>query len=279
MPCPSPQRATELELARQSTQSVRARAPRAVRPSAMDVAAAAAVAGVEPFPTVDKCDASCRGAHAVAADLDGTLLRSRSAFPYYALVAFEAGGVPRLLLLLLLSPVAAALRLLLGSEAAAATRVLVFAATAGARVADIESAARAVLPRFYAADVHPGAWRVFSACARRRVVLTATPRVMAEPFLRECLGADAVAGTELATWRGRATGFVDARMGVLVGRRKAEALREIFSGDGDGDGGVPDVGLGDSRSDYPFMSICKVSTVVTAINLQIIRTAVCTVRT
>ncbi|KAL6642924.1 hypothetical protein ACP70R_021105 [Stipagrostis hirtigluma subsp. patula] len=221
----------------------------------MEAVEAAAAAGVVPFPTVDKCDASGRGAHAVTADLDGTLLRSRSAFPYYALVAFEAGGVPRLLLLLLLAPLAALLRVLLGSEAAA-TRVLVFAATAGVPVPAIESAARAALPRFYAADVHPGAWRVFSACARRRVVLTATPRVMAEPFLRDCLGADAVAGTELATWRGRATGLV--RGGVLVGRRKAEALREMFAGDGD----APDVGLGDSRSDYAFMSICKEAYVV-----------------
>jgi len=216
-------------------------------------AAAAAMAG-SPFPTVEKCSSSDRAGDTVVADLDGTLLRSRGAFPYYALVAFEAGGVPRLLLLLLLSPLAAALRVV-ASEAACA-RVLVFAATAGARVRDIESAARAVLPRFYAADVHPGAWRVFSACGRRRVVLTSTPRVMAEPFLRECLGADAVAGTELATWRGRATGLVDARRGVLVGRRKAEALREIFAADGD----APDVGLGDSRSDYAFMSMCKVST-------------------
>ncbi|XP_066385342.1 glycerol-3-phosphate acyltransferase RAM2-like [Miscanthus floridulus] len=218
---------------------------------------AVVAAGVEPFPTVDKCDASGLGAHSsVVADLDGTLLRSRSAFPYYALVAFETGGVPRLLLLLLLSPLAAALRFLLASESACA-RVLVFAATAGARVRDVESAARAVLPRFYAADVHPAAWRVFSACARSRVVLTATPRVFAEPFLRDCLGADAVAGTELATWRGRATGMV---RGVLVGRRKAEALREILAADGDGD--APDVGLGDSRSDYPFMSMCKEAYIV-----------------
>jgi hypothetical protein len=44
--------------------------------------------------------------------------------------------------------------------------------------------------------------------------------------------------------------------GVLVGRRKAEALREMFD-----DGDAPDVGLGDSSSDdYPFMAICKVST-------------------
>lgn len=226
---------------------------------------AAAAAGVELFPAVDKCDASGRGAHAVAADLEGTLLRSRSAFPYYALVAFEAGGVPRLLLLLILAPVAAVLGFAVSE--AAAVRVLVFAATAGARVSAIESAARAVLPRFYAADVHPGAWRVFSACARRRVVLTSTPRVMVEPFLRECLGADAVAGTELATWRGRATGMVDPRRGVLVGRRKAEALREIFACGGD-DGDVPDVGLGDARTDYPFMSLCKEAYIVPPVPVE-----------
>ncbi|KAE8803343.1 glycerol-3-phosphate 2-O-acyltransferase 6-like [Hordeum vulgare] len=127
----------------------------------MESLLAAAAVGVEPFPSVDKCDASGRGSHAVAADLDGTLLRSRSTFPYYALVAFETGGWPRLLILLLLAPLATLLGI--AASEAAAVRVLVFAATAGARVSSIESAAQAVLPRFYAADVHPGAWR----CSRR----------------------------------------------------------------------------------------------------------------
>ncbi|WVZ55605.1 hypothetical protein U9M48_006245 [Paspalum notatum var. saurae] len=208
--------------------------------------------GNKPFPPVGKCDASRLGPHStVVSDLDGTLLRSRSAFPYYALVAFDTGGVPRLALLLLLAPLAAALHRLVSE--AAAVRVLVFAATAGARVADIQSAARAVLPKAYAEDVRPDAWRVFAACARRRLVLTATPRVMAEPFLRDILGADAVAGTELATWRGRATGWVDARRGVLVGEGKADALREMV-----GDGEMPDVALGDDPgSDCDFMSLCK----------------------
>ncbi|KAK3150578.1 hypothetical protein QOZ80_3AG0235010 [Eleusine coracana subsp. coracana] len=208
-------------------------------------------AGSEPFPTVDKCDPSRFGPHStVVSDLDGTLLRSRDPFPYYALVAFEAGGVARLLLLLLLAPVALLLRHVARSEPAS-TRVLVFAATAGARVSAVESAARAVLPRFYAGDVRPDAWRVFAAGARRRrVVVTASPRVMVEPFAREQLGAHAVAGTELAAWRGRATGFVDARRGVLVGERKAEAVREMVVG-------APDVGLGCRRSDYAFMSLCK----------------------
>jgi phosphoserine phosphatase len=208
------------------------------------------VASEEPFPAVHKCNASHRSDHTVVSGLNGTLLRSRSAFPYYALVAFDTGGVPRLALLLLLAPLAAALYYAVSE--AAGVQVLVFAATAGARVADIESAARAVLPRFYAADVHPEAWRVFAACGRRWVV-TATPRVMAEPFLRDHLGADAIVGTELATWHGRATGLVDVRRGVLVGERKVEALREMI-----GEGNVPNVGLGDRRSDYAFMILCKV---------------------
>ncbi|PAN51415.1 hypothetical protein PAHAL_9G592400 [Panicum hallii] len=208
--------------------------------------------GEPPFPAVDKCDASRLGpGSTVAADLEGTLLRSRSAFPYYALVAFETGGAPRLALLLLLAPLAAALSRL--ASPASGVRVLVFAATAGARVADVESAARAVLPRFYAVDVHPAAWRVFAACGGRRLVLTATPRVMAEPFARGHLGADGVAGTELATSRGRATGWVDSRRGVLVGERKAAALKEMVGSDGQ----MPDVGLGDGRSDYAFMGMCK----------------------
>ncbi|RCV46393.1 hypothetical protein SETIT_9G527900v2 [Setaria italica] len=162
-------------------------------------------AGCEPFPVVATCNAPRLGAQStVVSDLDGTLLRSRSSFPYYALVAFETG--------------ASALRHLVSP--AAGVRVLIFAATAGARLADVGSAARAVLPRFYAGDVYPGAWRVFAACGGRRLVLTATPRVMAEPFLRDCLGADAVAGTELAMWRGRATGWE----AYLVPRTPVEAV-------------------------------------------------------
>ncbi|XP_037473910.1 glycerol-3-phosphate acyltransferase RAM2-like [Triticum dicoccoides] len=210
-----------------------------------------------PFETVDKFESSDSSTLAVASDLVGTLLRSRSSFPYYALVAFEAHGLARLLLLLLLAPLAVALEYAVSEDAG--VKVLVFATTAGVRMSVIESAARAVLPHFFATDVHPGSWRVFSACARQRVVLTAMPRVMVEPFLKECLGADTVVGTELSTWRGLATGMVDAHRGVLAGTRKAEALRQIFH-----DGDMPDVGLANHGSDHPFLSICKAAYILKA---------------
>ncbi|ONK59708.1 uncharacterized protein A4U43_C08F9550 [Asparagus officinalis] len=69
----------------------------------------AARSGTGRFPTVDKCSSDGREKHTVVADLDGTLLCGRSSFPYFALVAFEVGGILRLLFLLLLTPLAGAL--------------------------------------------------------------------------------------------------------------------------------------------------------------------------
>lgn len=200
-----------------------------------------------PYQTVDRCESIGREKHTVVADMDGTLLCVRSSFPYFALVAFEGGGILRLLFLLILSPVAGFLYYLVSESAG--IRVLIFATYVGMRVSDIESVARAVLPKFYSEDLQPEAWRVFSSCGRR-CVLTANPRIMVEPFLKEYLGADMVLGTEVGSFKGRATGLVAVR-GVLVGNCKAEALRKSF-----GDIDV-DVGLGDRKTDYPFLKLCK----------------------
>lgn len=200
------------------------------------------------FPEVSKCSSIGRDKHSVVADMDGTLLRGRSSFPYFALVAFQVGGVLRLLLYLLLAPVAGVLYYFVSE--AAGIQVLIFAAMAGMRMSSIESVARAVLPKFYAGDVHPESWRVFSGCGKR-CVLTANPRVMVEPFLKEYLGADLVLGTELGSYKGRATGLV-AKPGILVGKNKANALKKAFGDE------QPHVGLGDRLTDAPFMALCKV---------------------
>jgi len=85
---------------------------------------------------------------------------------------------------------------------------------------------------------------------------------MVEPFLKEFLGADVVLGTEIGTYRGRATGLV-CRPGVLVGKNKAEALLNTFGED------KPHLGLGDRLTDAPFMALCKVTTFLSSFTTHI----------
>lgn len=201
------------------------------------------------IPTIYQCDSKGRENQTIAADMHGTLLIDRSLFPYFALIAFDVGGILRLLLLLLTAPLAWFLHHFVSESAG--IRVLVFASFAGVKVSEIESAANAVLPKHYSEDLHPETWRVLSSCGRK-CVLTESPRIMVEPFLKNYLGVDLVLGTEISSWWGVATGFM-ARGGVLVGEQKAMALRKAFESSL-----VPEIGIGDSEADFPFMNLCKV---------------------
>ncbi|KAG5582848.1 hypothetical protein H5410_053475 [Solanum commersonii] len=178
------------------------------------------VMAITRFPMVEKCTSIDRENDTVVTDLDGTLLRSRNSFAYFALVAFDVGGVLRLLFLLLASPIVGILYYFILESAG--IQVIVFPTFVGMKVSDVESAARHVLPKFYLEDLHPESWRVFSSCGKR-CILTATPRIMVEPFLKDYLGMDIVLGTEIETYKGRATGFVKSP-GVLVGKNKADTL-------------------------------------------------------
>jgi glycerol-3-phosphate acyltransferase len=204
------------------------------------------------FPAVNKCNSIGRENHTVVADMDGTLLIGRSSFPYFSLIAFEIGGIFRLLFLLLVSPLAALLYYIVSESAG--IQVLIFATLAGAKISEIESVARAVLPKFYSSDLHPETWRVFSSCGKQ-CVLTANPRIMVEAFLKEFLGVELVLGTEIGSYKGRATGFVK-KPGVLVGKNKADALQKAFGER------QPEIGLGDRNTDIPFLVMCKEGYVV-----------------
>ena len=201
------------------------------------------------FPSVTTCNVSGGEKKSVAADLDGTLLISRSSFPYFMLIAVEAGSLLRGLILLLSFPLIV-LSYLFVSESLG-IQILIYISFAGLRIRDIELASRAVLPRFYAADVRRESWEVFEKCGRR-VVVTANPIVMVDYFVKEFLGADKVLGTEIEVdpKTKKATGFVK-KSGVLVGDQKRLAILKEFGEES------PDIGLGDRKTDHDFMSICK----------------------
>lgn len=210
-----------------------------------------AAAAAARFPSIEKCDTSCSNRHSIAADLDGTLLISRSSFPYFMLVAIEAGSLLRGLILLLAFPIIAVAYVFFSE--ALAIQMLIYISFSGLKVRDIELAARAVLPRFYASDVRAESYEVFEKC-KRKVIITANPTIMVEPFVKEFLGGDKVIGTEIEVdpKTRKATGFVK-KPGVLVGKWKKLGVLKEFGDEN------PDIGIGDRESDHDFMSICKVS--------------------
>ncbi|XP_022770454.1 probable glycerol-3-phosphate acyltransferase 8 isoform X2 [Durio zibethinus] len=199
------------------------------------------------FPSITECDGSTY--ESIAADLDGTLLISRSSFPYFMLVAVEAGSLFRGLILLLSLPLII-ISYLFVSEAIG-IQILIFISFAGLKIRDIELVSRAVLPRFYAANVRKESFEVFDRC-KRKVVVTANPTFMVEPFVKDFLGGDKVLGTEIEVnpKTKKATGFVK-KPGVLVGKLKRLAIFKEFGDES------PDLGIGDRESDHDFMSICK----------------------
>ena len=200
------------------------------------------------FPPISECKSG--EYDSIAADLDGTLLLSRSSFPYFMLVAIEAGSLFRGLILLLSLPIVIVAYLFVSE--AIGIQILIYISFAGIKIRDIELVSRAVLPRFYAADVRKDSFEVFDKC-KRKVVVTANPIVMVEPFVKDYLGGDKVLGTEIEVnpKTMRATGFVK-KPGVLVGDLKRLAILKEFGDES------PDLGLGDRTSDHDFMSICKV---------------------
>lgn len=205
--------------------------------------------GKKTFLPISKCDLSTVSHRSVAADLDGTLLKANIPFLYYVLVAIEAGGLLRGLIVILSFPIISIMCVFFSEDLAG--KMLIFLSFSGIKVSDLEIASRAVLPWFYAADVRSDAFEVFDSC-RRKVVVTANPTVMVEAFAKDFLGADKVLGTEIEVdpWTKRATGLVKAP-GILVGKWKTLAVSKEFGED------LPDIGLGDRKSDHDFMSVCK----------------------
>jgi glycerol-3-phosphate acyltransferase len=211
--------------------------------------------------------------------VEGGLLRSSSAFPYFMLVALEAGGLLRALVLLLLYP---ALRLLVlgrrGGGVDVAVRAMAAVSFLGLRTDALLRAGRAALPRLLLEDVSAEVFDAAVAGRRRCVCVSAVlPRAVVEPFLKEYLGVDAVVAPEMREFRGRYLGVMQGESEVLRARgldvEKVIACASAAEKGGGGGGGGSDVvvgvgGLGSSSSfAHLFQKHCKVSTHLSAYRL------------
>ncbi|KAL6296927.1 hypothetical protein ACE6H2_005069 [Prunus campanulata] len=118
-----------------------------------------------------------------------TLLKSPSLFPYFMLVAFEAGGLLRALILFLLSPFIC----LVGGELG--LNIMVFLCFFGIRMEKLR-VGTAVLPKFFLEDVGCEGFDVVMGCGKK-VGFSDLPRVMVEGFLKDYVGVDVVVAREL----------------------------------------------------------------------------------
>ncbi|KAL3652464.1 Glycerol-3-phosphate acyltransferase 1 [Castilleja foliolosa] len=193
------------------------------------------------YPNISKLNLSRPNPKTLICDIHRCLLRTQSFFPYFMLVAFEAGSLLRALLLLLSYPFLCFL------DYESRMRVMIFITFCGLRCKHMDSVARAVLPKFYLENLNLHAYEALAA-AGSKVVVTSVPRVMVEGFLKEYLSVDVVVGTELGRVGEYYSGVV-SREGLVV---KHRAVKEMF-------GEMrPDIGIGSSTLDHHlFISLCK----------------------
>ncbi|CAM0947041.1 unnamed protein product [Alopecurus aequalis] len=191
----------------------------------------------------------------VVCDFHGGLLRSTTLFPYFMLVACEGGSLLRALLLLCSFP----LVWVLGERGGVGVRVMAFVTFVGLRPRDADLVARAILPKFYMERLNAQVYDYLWLPARRKVVVTSTPRVMAEWFLKQYMAADVVVGCELEMVNvGRRCYFT----GLLCRPAPvAPALREMFRA-------VEDIAVvavvgSSNQLDHFFIPYCKSKEVYT----------------
>ncbi|MCO5555487.1 hypothetical protein L7F22_009032 [Adiantum nelumboides] len=112
------------------------------------------IGGRMAFRNVKVCLSEGKEKHAIVADLDGTLTRGRSSFPYFMLMAIEGGSILRGAVLILVASIVWLLYHFVSEEAG--IKVLIFVSTfAGLKVKHIEGVVRAVLPKVFADDNSP----------------------------------------------------------------------------------------------------------------------------
>ncbi|KAK9136659.1 hypothetical protein Sjap_007253 [Stephania japonica] len=174
-------------------------------------------------------------------DVEGVLLKYSSVFPYFMLVAFEAGGLLRALALLLLYP----LIWLAGEEMQ--LKIMIMVCFCGLKRESF-NVGRTVLPKFFLEDVGLQGFE-FLKKFRKKVGVSKLPKVMIEEFMTGYLEMDFVVGRELKVLHGYYVGLMEDRrrfppllMNEILGEPKMEC---------------DFIGLGYSRDYLDLYAFCK----------------------
>lgn len=155
--------------------------------------------------------------HTLVFDVENTLLKSTSLFPYFMLVAFEAGGLLRAIVLVLLYP------LIFLSGEKMGLNIMVMISFFGLKAENFRIG-RSVLPKFFLEDVGSEIFEVINQ-GGKKVGVSNLPRVMVESFLKEYLKIDFVAGRELKMVCGYYVGLMDET-------KNMHALKQVHEGKG-----------------------------------------------
>ncbi|XP_078445337.1 putative glycerol-3-phosphate acyltransferase 2 [Wolffia australiana] len=181
-----------------------------------------------------------RRAAAVVCDVEGSLLRSSSCFPYFMVVAIEAGSFLRGLLLLLLYP------LLLTLSEDARIRAMAFISFCGLRVSSFHVGS-AVLPKHLLVQVGRDGFQLLMK-GEKKVCVTLMPRVMVEECLIKYLGVDVVVAREMKAAFGFYTGLMTDNPSAV---------------DAISDKGVLSISRASNPPLHPFFSRCEEMVAVT----------------
>lgn len=179
-------------------------------------------------------------------NVEETLLKSSSLFPYFMLVAFEAGSLLRALLLLTMYPFICLFSREMG------LKIMVMVCFFGIKK-DGFMVGRAVLPKFFLEDVGLEGFEVVKKC-KRKVGVSDLPHVMIESFVSDYLEVDYVVGKELKVYGGYFTGLMEDNREIDV------IDLENILGEGEIMGSTV-FGINGTKASikHPFFSLCKVS--------------------
>ncbi|XP_021768577.1 probable glycerol-3-phosphate acyltransferase 3 [Chenopodium quinoa] len=180
-------------------------------------------------------------------NVEETLLRSSSMFPYFMLVAFEAGSLLRALLLLILYPFICMFSKEMG------LKMMVMVSFCGIKK-DGFVVGRAVLPKFFLEDVGLQGFEVVKMC-KRKMGVSNLPHVMVESFVKEYLEVDYVVGKELKVYNGYFIGLMEDK-----NKKKIDNVHDLKHMLGEGEiKGSKVFGISGTKSSlaHPFFRFCK----------------------